>query len=114
MRPIAHQPLPLPSVSVSRRKLTTLATIIAAAAAGATTIAVVSDGESGSGTQALSRPAPDVRYDGGPNEGGAALSLRSNPAPVRPVEGVAALAMRSQPATPVSRPVEGAAVQSMR
>ena len=115
MRPVAHHPLLIPSVSVPRRTAGALATILVAAAAGVATIAVVSDGESGTATQSFSRPAPDVRYDGGPNEGVAVQSMRGSSAqPVRPVEGAAVQAMRgSSPSQPV-RPVEGAAVQAMR
>jgi hypothetical protein len=113
MRPIAHPTPVVPQVRVSHRKLVTLATILAAAAAGAVTIAVVDDGDSGTGTQSFSRPAPDVRYDGGPNEGTAALGLRSqNPAP-RPAEGAAVQVMRPQPVSPATRPQEGAAALAM-
>ncbi len=65
MRPLTLPTPLIPPLRFSRRKLALVATVATAAAAGTATIAVVDDGDSGP-VSSSSRPAPDVRYDGGP------------------------------------------------
>jgi hypothetical protein len=103
----------IPSARFSHRKAALLATLVAAAGVGGVTIAVVDDGGSGTGSQSLSRPAPDMRF---PTEGAAAQSIRPQPIVQlnRPSEGTAVRSMRTERIVPLNRPSEGTAVQSMR
>ena len=112
MPSIAHPTTFVTSARVSHRRAALLATIVAAAGAGAVTIAVVDDGGSGTGTQSLSRPAADVRFNGGPAEGTAVQSMRSEPM-VRPSEGAAVQSMRPAVIASLARPDEGVAAQSL-